>query len=577
MISKKVLVLSMFSFRLIIIFFISLLSFSFLGKAQNSDYPLSAIPEEIVSLRINLILLRNDNGEGGFNEDNPEHLHVLQSAVNWMNGSLEHNAPIRDPNCYGTNNCYPKKSGSDYQYIKDTKIRFQIGEIFSFNKTEYWDNWDCQDFQDNKENPECPPTGLQYRCPNDEYEGNWYLNPLSQKINRDSTILPAINIFFTEDGQEYVPFVVNKDCSSPSGRFHIQDCSERPEKSLDKEQRVHMRSQFLKYTRLMNCMVCKDAFEGDCQYQGTPNECCSKRKMTDNIIDGLSRALMHELGHTLDFSAGHCNVCPGEGLMHASNPGKSLHSTEIVNAHQNIQNTDLIKYAISDQPIYIRSENQTWTRFLNLHKDYIVTNAKQLTLKNETHILNNNSIQVENGSLVIESNAQVNLEEDASLTIEKGSALTIKSGAVLNIKQGASINIKCGGKLTIEDGVMLNRGAALSKAFQFNCSELEGPKMIQKEAIFTLPYNIPESYVSWSIFPEGKVEYAIRGNSITVFPIENAQGNVLIKANLKAPYKELWSSKIAWVGDDLSSEKFIGIVKGIFYFQINQAKKHTGF
>ncbi|MCB0502036.1 MAG: hypothetical protein KDD32_05095 [Bacteroidetes bacterium] len=530
------------------------------------------MPEEPVVLRINLILLRNDDGQGGFDKDNPDHLFVLQSAINWMNGSLEHNAPIRNPDCYGTNNCYPKKSGSDYEYIKDAKIRFQIGEILSFNQTEYWDNWDCQDFQDNKDNPVCPPTGLQYRCPNDEYNGNWYLNPLSQKINRDPNILPAINIFFTEDGQEYIPFIVNKECANPSGRFHIQDCSERPEQSLDKEQRVHMRSQFLKYSHLMNCKVCKDDFEGGCQFQGTPEECCSKRQMTDNIIDGLSRALMHELGHTVDFSAGHCNVCPGEGLMHASNPGKTLHSTEIQNAHQNIQNTNLARYVISEQPIVISKSDQTWSRFINLHRSYIVKDQRVLTLKNETNLLSDRSLIINSGGLIIDSSAIIHLYEGAEIVVKAGSYLKIRSGAKINAEESGRVRIECGGKLFIEDDVVINR----QDVFHLNCAELNGPAIIGTEAIYSLPYQIPENMVSWTVFPENRVEYVIRGNSATLFPLPNVLGNVLVKAHVAAPFKELWSPKIAMVGVEYPTKEYIEMVGILFEFQWIQTKWHTG-
>lgn len=541
-------------------------------NAQDPSSSFSFVPEEPVVLRINLILLRNDDGQGGFDEDNPDHLFVLQSAVNWMNGSLEHNAPIRNPDCYGINNCYPKKSGSDYEYIKDAKIRFQIGEILSFDQTEYWDNWDCQDFQDNKDNPVCPPTGLQYRCPNDEYNGNWYLNPLSQKINRDPDILPAINIFFTEDGQEYIPFIVNKECANPSGRFHIQDCSERPEQSLDKEQRVHMRSQFLKYSHLMNCKVCKDDFEGGCQYQGTPEECCSKRQMTDNIIDGLSRALMHELGHTVDFSAGHCNVCPGEGLMHASNPGKTLHSTEIQNAHQNIQTTNLARYVVSDQPIVISSSDQTWTRFINLHRSYIVKDQRVLTLKNETNLLSDRSLIINNGGLIIDSSASIHLYEGAEIVVKAGSYLKIRSGAKIDAEESGKVRIECGGKLFIEDDVVINR----QDVFHLNCTELNGPALIGKEAVYKLLYQIPENLVSWSVFPENRVEYVIRGNSVTLFPLPNVLGNVLVKAHINEPFKELWSPKIAIVGVEYPTKEYLELVGNLFEFQWIQTKWHTG-
>ena len=52
----------------------------------------------------------------------------------------------------------------------------------------------------------------------------------------------------------------------------------------------------------------------------------------------------------------------------------------------------------------------------------------------------------------------------------------------------------------------------------------------------------------------------------TRIAIEDIHKDLMIKANIKAPYKELWSSKIAWVGDDLKADQFIDIMKGIFDF-----------
>ncbi len=562
-----------FTIKLIAILVICTVSFSSLQFAQAQT---SSIPENNVILRVNLILLRNNQGQGGWDENNEEHLNVLNGAIGWMNGYLSSNGEIRNPDCYDKGNCYPKRSSADYSYIKHAKIRFQIGEIFSFNNTKYWDNYDCQDFEDDKSNPLCPDNGLQYRCPNDEYSGNWYLNPLSQKINRDADVLPAINIFFSEDGDEYIPFVVNKDCSSPRGRFRIQDCSERPDESIDKEQRVHMRSQFLKYSHLMNCKVCADSDGEEYQFIGTDRECCIRSKMMDNIIDGLSRALLHELGHSLDFTAGHCSLCPGQGLMHASKSGRSLHPNEIENAHKMILTTNLKRYVISEKAIVIDHKDQKWNRFLNLHKNYIIRNGKSLVLTNELNILSGNEISIEKGEIVIDENASIKIEEDSRIIVHKGGSLIIKSGANIDVKEGGKIVVKCGGVLKIEEHVNL-KYTGIGELYQYPCNELKGPSIIENEATtYYLPFSVPEKYVSWSVFPERMVNYTTEENSITVIPINNAEGNILIKASSTKPYGDLWSTKIVWVGDDGQLIKFISVATDLLIFQMNQATQHVG-
>jgi hypothetical protein len=421
------------------------------------DQP-AILPIEKVKIRINLVLLQNDEGLGGFDKDNPEHLDLLQSAVIWMNGSFAGNPMIKDANCYNNKNCFPQRSAENYKYIADAGIEFVIGEILTFKESKYWDNKDCQDGEDDPEKKNCPEDGLRYRCPDDEYSGKWYLNPLSQEINSNPNILPAINIFFTEDGAEYQSYVVEGSCENPVGRFHTQDCSERPSNALDKALRVHMRSTFLKYNYLMNCNVCETS-GADCQNVGTPQECCKREMILNNLKDGMSRTLMHELGHTLEFTAGHCNVCPKEALMHATKPGKTMHSAEIEYAHQKIKTSNLRKYVVSNQPIIINQEKQVWSNFFNLHNHYVVYGRSTLELKNQTIVLPGNQLVVDSSTLVIHEQAQLILSERSKLVIKAGSNLNIKNGGLLLLSDKSQLIIECGARVEIEEkATLVNRG-----------------------------------------------------------------------------------------------------------------------
>ena len=90
-------------------------------QSKPSSEDSSLIPDEIVRLRLNFILLRNDEGQGGWDENIEEHMTVLNGAVGWMNGYLSYNGEIRNQDCYGEGSCYPKRSSADYKYIKDSK------------------------------------------------------------------------------------------------------------------------------------------------------------------------------------------------------------------------------------------------------------------------------------------------------------------------------------------------------------------------------------------------------------------------------------------------------------------------
>ncbi len=91
---------------------------------ENAD----GISDQPVTLRINYILLRNGDGEGGFDQYNEEHMDILRSMVQWMNGSLAANGKMKNPACFDEKkNCKPERSSYDYEHITDTKIRFEIG------------------------------------------------------------------------------------------------------------------------------------------------------------------------------------------------------------------------------------------------------------------------------------------------------------------------------------------------------------------------------------------------------------------------------------------------------------------
>ncbi len=432
----------------------------------------SKIPDETVKIRINFVLLNNDDGLGGFNIDNPEHMDLLNSAVIWMNASLAANGEIKNPDCFNNRTCYPKRTAEDYIHIPNAKIEFVVNEVLTYDATKFWDNQDCQDGEDDPSNKECPDDGKKYRCPNDEYSGNWYLNPLSQEINRDPNILPAIDIFFTEDGDEFEEYVLNGSCENPSGKFHTQDCSERPSASLDKEQRVHMRSAFLKYSYIMNCSVCETTGP-ECINVGTPNECCIREKILNNLKDGMSRTLMHELGHSVEFTSGHCNVCPREGLMHASRPGKYLHNNEIEYAHEKIRNSNLRKYIISDEPIFMNGDHQTWSNFLNLHKHYVLVNKTKLEMQNETHVLPNKQLVVDESNLTIASEGRLILEENAKLVVKDGATLTILEGGTIQMKPNSRVIIQCGANVEYAtNNFILNRGGL--GVIEMPCKQIGG-------------------------------------------------------------------------------------------------------
>lgn len=505
------------------------------------------IPEEVATLRVNLVLLRNDDGLGGLGVDDELHQSILREAFAWVNGTLANLQPISDPACYGRGSCSPRRSAAEYEFIPNAKIRFELAEIIQIDSSKYWNNYDCQDFQDKNEG-RCPDNGKYYRCPNDEQSGSWFLNPLSRQINLDPEILPAINIFFTEYAEAYLPYIVQKDCSEPRGRFHIQDCSERPNESIDKASRVHMRSKFLYYSYLFNCKTC-EVEDADCKFVGTPQECCTKDKMFFNIVDGLSRVLMHELGHTVEFTSGHCSLCPQEGLMHGTRAGKNLHPAEIEHAHKTIQTSNLQRYLITDEPLIIQHKNQHWKNDMNLHRNYVLKADKELRLNNTIRILEDNELLIEAGKLIVDSNAVLILEADAKIVVAANGMLDIHKDATILFENNASIQLACGSEFNFDFH---------QKRMQFKSGQLEIEclDIIQQQnekstsRIYSLSFDLPENAVSWEVLPNS-IPSVEDHNSIELF-VENAVQNspIIVRANVASPLEFLSTSTLVWLGEE---------------------------
>lgn len=81
------------------------------------------------TVSVNFILLRDDNGQKGFDKTNAEHVKYFQDVVSLLNNRYSDLQPSTQSS----------PSTCEDGYLSDTKIRFSV-EIVNWDESNYWDN-----------------------------------------------------------------------------------------------------------------------------------------------------------------------------------------------------------------------------------------------------------------------------------------------------------------------------------------------------------------------------------------------------------------------------------------------------
>ncbi len=243
--------------------------------------------EELLTIRINFILLQKNDGSGNFNENDSLHLTFINNSVQRLNElyALEHRN-IPDSSCLSNHT------------FADSGIRFRLHKIIPIRNDNLWNN-------DNDKNWS--------KCPDRK---KWYLVGLQNELD---SVLPdqdkGINIYLSVSECHYNENILAFD--SCAGNFSEVACSMFPSTDTNAFSVLHYPNVFLKYHFM------KD-YPSQWAY-GT-----------------FGRGLAHELGHSLGLThVKSCNnIMDGAGSVNR----KNLSDRQIELARKNIKSSNLKRY-----------------------------------------------------------------------------------------------------------------------------------------------------------------------------------------------------------------------------------------
>ena len=381
-------------------------------------YPQLYLPsptDSPIPIRINLIFVQRNDGSGNYQEDNDDHQVFLNEAMENLNSRYANLIQTSD-----YSNCYVGPS-----FISDTKIRFEYRKYYI--RDEY--GWNSNG-----------AAGL--HCSGTD----WYLNYLDEQIRQCDTILPGINVFFTEDIHNYSLYE-NGDTTDYLGgaatsRFH--DFS-----NMMYSSRVHMPEYYSMYW----CNVILQH----------PNANDSVHTwLRSKYAKWLDDAMAHELGHSLglyhpvhdsNYIDTHVN-CINTIMRPASGMARNFLSTFKVGIiHYSLMGSNLQSYV--PENVYAGtknvSQNISFPRMRFYHSLFIQSdvtmNCEAILPKQATISLNNGGVMNVDGGFLHSI-----LDDWNGIVVNEGGVLILSNTTIADY----NIEIRDGGKLVIAGDITIS-------------------------------------------------------------------------------------------------------------------------
>lgn len=439
---------------------------------------------EVVPIRVNMIFLQKDNGEGGFQVANSEHQRFFDEVEEKVN---EIYANLVDSD---TAVCFQWKD----KFLSTAKVKFlfkrvYIKDTYAWNRNNYVDS----------DKDQCPPLT--------------YIDYLQRQIENNNSIPLGINIFFTEDAglyELYASYGVEFPLAEYQGAKSA--CSQFPRYGTYSQ--IHMRDVYCKYLWMKYCEPRVDNVSWLPTVWGW-------------MRNSLATSLAHELGHSLDLRH-YCNHystnnCP-HALMHQANiDPQHLHNyippTEIGKMHLALMNTRLRNFVDINLPIVGTmniTDNLSWDAPFRCYTDLDIAQSGSVDMYGAVQMPKKSKIEVSGQLYARSADIQCANPSDnwQGIRVKSGGLLYLENATISSydiiMEPGStlilsgSIEFKNGHKAVLGSGVYVCVSSSftdksVSKSFYVNGTPSTELKNGKASGV-TSKYAVTCSSIGWQRF-----------------------------------------------------------------------------
>ena len=340
---------------------------------SNNSLYLPQLSDNVIYIKLNFIFLTKPDGTGNFEQNNPEHVQVIDDIVSAMNYRLANlGQPVSGCEGYASNN------------LTNTKIQVVVNKI--------WKKDPAWDYLYTGYDPNQGPLG-----------GNAILYPPSSYyyftyLDNDPTIPSGINIVFSDNGNIYNHYMTTGDYSmSPGEGWAASEFPYFPP-MLDRKLRQFWPNLFNKYLWMKNYI----ADNPNSPYPNTPWSVV--RQWFVGVGYG---SFPHELGHNLGL--GH-HDCGSNIMSYASGNHDYFSNNDISIMYRMASITSVRQYFTEDSfkntNISILN-NQTFDLNFRLYSNVKIDNNSSLKTTCKIIMAPESRFIVKDGSNMIMEGAEI--------------------------------------------------------------------------------------------------------------------------------------------------------------------------
>lgn len=341
---------------------------------SNNSLYLPQSSDEVIYIKLNFIFLIKPDGTGNFEQNNPEHIQVVDDMIDILNYRLANlGTPVVGCEGYGNNN------------MTTTKFQAIVNKIWKVDPA--WDYLQTGYVPSCGNPEECPSNQMLYPPNHSLYYYNY--------LDSDASIPTGINIVFSNNGYVYNEYVNNQNFSATGNQGWAAAEFPRSGSQLNDPLRQFYPDYFNVWLWLKN----HAANNPDIPWLSLRNLYLQK-----------GYAFVHELGHNFGLSHHDCsanlmsyNQDPPKTYDYLSNNDISTmyRMASVSNARQYISNASFKNTSIN------LTNNQTWDLNFRLYSNVKIDNNSSLKATCKIIMAPDSRFIVRNGSNFIIEAAEI--------------------------------------------------------------------------------------------------------------------------------------------------------------------------